>query len=146
VTDSKLGVYKYSYDGLVLEFVRAVPNSGTAICWIRTNKAGTRLYTTDTVTNSVTVYDTTDAENPIQIQEFNLSGLGNVLQFELSSDGKSLYALSSRGATTIPEGQGNELHQLTIAADGTVSETLPPVVFNEPNDTRPQGVTVVPAN
>ena len=142
VTDSKLGVYQYSLDG-ELKFIRAVPNSGAAICWIRTNRAGTRLYTTDTVTNSVTVYDITNPETPVQIQNLVLSGLGNALQFDLSTDEQSLYVLSSRGSDAIPQGQGNELHNLSIASDGTLSETLAPTVFHEPDSTRPQGVTVV---
>ena len=126
--------------------MRTVPNSGTAICWIRTNQSGTRLYSTDTGTNSVSVYDLSNPEEPSQIQEFTLSGAGNVLQFSLSSDEKYLYALSSRGSTSIPEGQGNILHVLTVNEDGTVAESVSPIVFQEPNDTRPQGVAVVPAN
>jgi hypothetical protein len=143
VTVNKLGVYRYGYDGS-LTFVRTVPNSGSAICWLRTNSTGTRLYSTDTTTNSVSVYDLADPENPRELQNLVLSGQGNVLQFSLSSDEKYLYALSSRGTTSIPEGQGNQLHILTINGDGTVAENASPVVFSEPNDTRPQGVAVVP--
>jgi hypothetical protein len=145
VTDNKLAVYEYDFLGN-LKFIRTVPNSGQAICWIRTNREGTRLYSTETGTNSVSVYNLNNPEEPKQIQQFVLTGLGNVLQFSLSSDEKSLYALSSRGSTTIPEGQGNILHTLTIQQDGTVAETVAPVVFHLPNDTRPQGVAVVPAN
>lgn len=145
VNQNKLGVYDYGNDGS-LQFVRTVPNSGTAICWLRTNQAGTRLYSTDTGTNSVSVYDLSDPEEPSQIQEFTLSGVGNVLQFSLSSDEKHLYALSSRGSASIPEGQGNILHVLTVNDDGTVAETVSPVVLQEPDNTRPQGVAVVPAN
>ena len=93
VSDNKVGVYEYDLEGS-LKFRRAVPNSGAAVCWLRTNRAGTRLYTADTVTNSISVYDLTDPENPVQIQEFNLSGQGNVLQIALSTDDQSLYALS----------------------------------------------------
>jgi hypothetical protein len=143
VTVNKLGVYRYGYDGS-LTFVRTVPNSGSAICWVRTNRTGTRLYSTDTTTNSVSVYDLSDPENPRELQNLVLSGQGNVLQFSLSSDEEYLYALSSRGTTSIPEGQGNLLHILTINGDGTVAENASPVVFSEPNDTRPQGVAVVP--
>jgi 6-phosphogluconolactonase (cycloisomerase 2 family) len=143
VSDNKVGVYEYDLEGS-LKFRRAVPNSGAAVCWLRTNRAGTRLYTADTVTNSISVYDLTDPENPVQIQEFNLSGQGNVLQIGLSTDDQSLYALSSRGNAAIPEGHGNELHVLTIQQNGTVAEIQSPVIFNEPNDTRPQGVAVVP--
>lgn len=142
VTDSKLGVYRYSWDG-GLTFLNAVPNSGAAICWLRTNGAGTRLYTSDTGTNSISVYDLSNPEYPVQIQNLVLSGEGDVLQFSLSEDDHYLYALSSRGATSIPEGQGNILHILTVASDGTVAETGTPVVFHLPADTRPQGVLAV---
>jgi 6-phosphogluconolactonase (cycloisomerase 2 family) len=144
VTDNKVGVYEYDLEGS-LKFKRAVPNSGAAVCWLRTNRAATRLYTSDTVTNSISVYDLTDPETPVQIQELNLSGEGNVLQIALSTDERSLYALSSRGDAAIPEGHGNELHILTIEQDGQVLEVQSPVIFNEPNDTRPQGVAVVPS-
>lgn len=142
VTDAKLGVYRYSLDG-ELKFIRAVPNSGKAICWIRTNRAGTRLYTTDTTSNSVSVYDITNPETPVEIQDLVLSGLGDALQFDLSTDEQSLYVLSSRGSDAIPQGQGNELHSLSIASDGKISETLAPIIFHVPENTRPQGVTVV---
>lgn len=143
VTDARLGVYDYSQIA-ELRFIRSVPNSGAAICWLRTNKAGTRLYTSDTTSNSVSVYDLGDPETPVEIQNQVLSGLGNVLQFGLSGDEKYLYALSSRGTATIPEGQGNILHVLKIEADGTVSEAgTTPVVFALPAGTRPQGVLTV---
>jgi 6-phosphogluconolactonase (cycloisomerase 2 family) len=143
VSDNKVGVYEYDLEGS-LKFRHAVPNSGAAVCWLRTNRAGTRLYTADTVTNSISVYDLGDPESPVQIQEFNLSGEGSVLQIALSTDEQSLYALSSRGDAAIPEGQGNELHILTIQQNGKVDEIQSPVIFDEPNDTRPQGVAVVP--
>ena len=76
---NKLGVYQYKHDGS-LRFIRAVPNNGAAICWLRTNRSGTRLYTSNTGTNSITVYDLSDLETPRQIQDFVLSRLGNVLQ------------------------------------------------------------------
>lgn len=137
VTANKLGVYRYTPNGN-LTFLRAVPNSGAALCWIRTNRAGTRLYTSDTGTNSIGVYDLSDPETPVEIQNFVLADTGNVLQFSLSSDEGSLYALSTRGDASIPEGQGNELHTLTIARDGRLTEAVAPTLIAEPNDTRPR--------
>src|SRR5438477_6586183 len=67
VTANKLGVYTFDSTGH-MHFVRAVPNSGKAICWIRANGAGTRLYTANTGDNSVSVYDITDPLHPIEIQ------------------------------------------------------------------------------
>jgi DNA-binding beta-propeller fold protein YncE len=142
VTANKMGVYGYNEQG-GLKFLRTVPNAGQGICWIRSNQSGTRLYTTDTTTNQVSVYDSTDAEYPIEIQTLTLSGVGNAFQLSLSNNGKSLYVLSQRAATSIPEGQGNVLHSLSIKDDGTLQEIGSGIVFNLPSGTRPQGVAVV---
>jgi hypothetical protein len=142
VTANKMGVYSYNEQG-GLKFLRTVPNAGQGICWIRSNQSGTRLYTTDTTTNQVSVYDSTDAEYPIEIQTLTLSGVGNAFQLSLSNNGKSLYVLSQRAATSIPEGQGNVLHSLSIKDDGTLQEIGSGIVFNLPSGTRPQGVAVV---
>jgi hypothetical protein len=143
VTVNQLGVYRYNENGH-LTFLRSVPNSGNAICWLRTNRYGSRLYSSDTGTNSISVYDLSDPQNPVEIQNLVLAGLGNVLQFTLSSDEHYLYAVSSRGSASIPEGQGNALHILQIASDGTVTETAKsPILLTVPPGNRPQGVLAV---
>jgi 6-phosphogluconolactonase (cycloisomerase 2 family) len=53
---NRMGVYRYSRDG-GLHFLRTVPNSGQAMCWILANADASRLYTTNTADNSVSVYD-----------------------------------------------------------------------------------------
>lgn len=142
VTANKIGVYRYSENG-ALKFLRTVPNAGQGICWIRSNQRGTRLYTTDTTTNQVSVYDATDPEFPVEIQTLTLEGAGNAFQISLSGDGKSIYTISQRTSTSLPPGQGNVLHTLSVRADGTVDETGSPITFNVPSGTRPQGVAVV---
>jgi hypothetical protein len=132
VTANKIGVYRYSADG-DLTFLRTVPNAGQGICWIRSNRAGTRLYTTDTATNQVSVYDTSDPEYPVEIQTFTLEGAGNAFQLSLSEDGRHLYAISQHG---------NLLHSLIIQSDGTVAEATA-VKLPEPTGARPQGIAVV---
>jgi hypothetical protein len=139
---NKLAVY--SFDGFGnLTFIHAVPNQGSTICWLRTNRWGSRLYSTETGSNSVGVYDLSDPENPVQLQEFKLSGVGNAFQLSLSSEGHSLYVLSPRGSASIPAGQGNVLHSLTIGDDGLLSETLATIPFNSPTNVRPRGIAVV---
>jgi len=142
VMANKIGVYRFSTEGS-LQFIRTVPNAGKGICWIRANNSGSRLYTTDTATNQVSVYDTSDPEFPVEIQTFTLSGAGQAFQESLSEDGSYLYTISQRSSTSTPAGQGNVLHTLVIQSDGTVSETAPPVDFNQPGGARPQGVAVV---
>ncbi len=141
---NKLAVYRYDFLG-ALTFLRAVPNEGGAICWLRTNTAGTRLYTSDTLTNSIGVYDLTDPANPVEIQEFTLAGPGNAFQISLSPDDKNLYALSPRTGDSTPLGEGNLLHTLAIASDGRLSETFAPIAFPSPSNARPRGLAVVPA-
>jgi hypothetical protein len=139
---NKLAIYRYNSAGN-LTFIRAVPNQGSTICWLRTNRGGTRLYSTETASNSVGVYDTTDPENPVEIQELYLSGLGNAFQLSLSPDGSYLYVLSPRGASSIPEGQGNVLHTLSIGEDGKLTETLPAIAFPSTTNVRPRGIAAV---
>ncbi len=137
----------YQRDGLGgLTFLRAVANQGQGICWIRSNQAGTRLYTSDTITNSIGVYDLSDPENPVQIQELTLVGPGTAFQISLSADEKSLYVLSPRTSDTTPLGQGNLLHSLTVGANGTLSETLAPIAFPSASNARPRGIVAVPAS
>jgi DNA-binding beta-propeller fold protein YncE len=145
VTANKVGVYRYDEQGR-LNFLRTVPNAGQGICWIRSNQSGTRLYTTDTATDQVSVYDATDAEEPIEIQTLTLAGVGQAFQESLSPNGKSFYAISQRSTTSIPEGQGNVLHSLSIKDDGTLEEIGSGFVFQLPAGTRPQGVAVVDQN
>ena len=142
VTVNKLGVYRYNEDG-ALKFLRTVPNAGQGICWIRSNTSGTRLYTSDTSSNQVSVYDTSDPEYPVEIQTLTLEDVGNAFQLSLSDDGKYIYVLSTRATASIPAGQGNVLHTLAVQDDGTVAEIASPVVFSLPTGIRPQGVAVV---
>lgn len=141
VTINRLGVYAFNEEGH-LKFIRTVPNSGKAICWLRTNRSGTRLYSTDTDSNSVSVYDLSYPEEPSEIQDLVLAGVGNALQFSLSKDERNLYVISQRASASIPEGEGNVLHTLSVARDGALSESNAPIVFHLPPGTRPQGVAV----
>lgn len=145
VTVNRLGVYRFDGAGH-LNFLKSVPNSGVAICWLRTNPAGTLLFSSNTGafdTSTVSSYNLSDPDSPQEIQTLTLEGQGNVRQFELSGDGNTLFALTSRFSTLIPEGQGNVLHTISIAAGGTLSETLPPIKFSLPPGTEPQGVAVL---
>jgi 6-phosphogluconolactonase (cycloisomerase 2 family) len=146
VAANRVGVYRYNEDGH-LRFIRTVSNNGVAICWVRINKAGTRMYTSNTVsasgdTSTMSVYDLTDADNPVEIQTPQLIGQGNVRQFELSPDGKFIYAITGRFSTKIPFGQGNALHIFKIEGDGTLTEQTP-VQIPVPAGVLSQGVAVL---
>ena len=140
VTINRMGVYRYDKKGN-FAFLRSVPNSGNGICWIRSNREGTRLYTSNTVDPSISVYDTSiDPSEPIEIQKFPLSGMSNVYQITLDPSEKWFYAVTQRNSAGLPA-SANALHVLKVAADGTLSEgPSSPTILNVPSDSRPQGV------
>ncbi|MEO5742351.1 MAG: beta-propeller fold lactonase family protein [Vicinamibacterales bacterium] len=142
VTVNKLAVYTYDPRGR-LAFVRTVPNSGQAICWLRTNDDGTRLYTSNTGDNSISVYDTSSPLAPVELQRLQLKGAGSAFQLDLDPTGEFLYVVTQRATPEVPLGEGNNLHVLRInRANGRLSEdgesvyALPVL----PPGTRPKGV------
>jgi 6-phosphogluconolactonase (cycloisomerase 2 family) len=141
VTVNKVGVYTWDENGVPI-FERTVSNSGTAICWLRTNRAGTRLYTANTGSSTVSVYDTTDPAEPKEIQAVSTSGPGALFQLALDPTERFLYVIGQRGSHATP---GNALHVLAVDdEDGTLSEVQSspvPITLRSP-DARPQGVAV----
>jgi 6-phosphogluconolactonase (cycloisomerase 2 family) len=141
VTVNKLGVYTWDEDGVPI-FERTVANSGTAICWLRTNRAGTRLYTANTGSSTVSVCDTTDPAEPKEFQAIRTSGPGALFQLALDPTERFLYVIGQRGSRAA---LGNALHALAVdGEDGTVSEVPSspiPITVQSP-DARPQGVAV----
>ncbi len=147
VVEGRLGVFSYDSDGL-LDFERAIPTTGGGICWLRLNKAANRLYVTNFATNSVGVFDTSDALHPVEIQDFKLAGPKlpqsapgspapfNVVTFQesLSPSGGILYVLEHEQEPDNDFPQGNRVHALRVGADGKLSEvasspTVLPIEF-----------------
>jgi len=143
-TASKLGVYTYDGVGL-LQFVRTVPNSGKAICWLRSNAAGTYLYSSNSGDHSVSVYDTSKPDQPLEIQRLSVTATGGLFQLALDPSGARLYVIEQRSAATIPQGSGNAIHFLQI--DPTGGKIYEPatneLVLKLPGDTRPQGIVAL---
>ena len=138
VTLNRLGVYTYDDNG-VLSFVGTASNSGSAICWLEANRDGTRLYTTNTADNSVSVYDTTDPLDPVEIQFVELrTPDGSPFQLALDPEEEFLHVVTQR-ATDEQDGAANALHVLRVEDDGTL-EQVDRVVLPVPAGVRPQGV------
>jgi 6-phosphogluconolactonase (cycloisomerase 2 family) len=132
LSTSELGVYSFDSAGAI-SFVNAISNDGINICWLRMNAAGTRLYSSESVTNTLTVYDTTDALNPVQIQHLPLNAPdGFVINIELDPTEKFLYALAGHG-----------IHTLNVDAGGMLSETVDPLVLSTPDQDSPIGLAVI---
>ena len=140
---SKLGVYSYDQATGELTFLRAVPNSGVTICWILTNRAGTRLYTTNPGDNSLSVYDIAkDPTTPVEIQKVTLKGSGGGAQLSLDSTESFLQVVSQPASPATTEGNG--LHVLKVnPQDGTLSEvSSSPLSLPSVNNNFTQGIVV----
>ena len=156
---NQVGVFTFDGGGN-LKLAATAPVQGQAVCWALVSPDGKFLYTVDTGTNSVGVFSLADPLHPAQIQEFVLGGPQNPtgnpaaprettdFEFALDPSGKALYVIdhSTDAAGNFP--QGNALHVLTVAANGTLSEGtgsplfLPPGI---PAGAEPQGVAVIAA-
>ncbi|ALF53804.1 hypothetical protein ACX27_14635 [Nostoc piscinale CENA21] len=137
---NQLGVYSYEPDG-DLHLLRTVPNSGRAICWLVTNRAGTRLYTTNPGDNSVTVYDIgRDPSTPVEIQRVVLRGeMGTgTAQLALDSTESFLHVVSQPAISVA----NNRISVLRVNRyDGTVTEVpSSPQLIPSVNNSFPQGI------
>ena len=146
VTVDKIGVYSYDATGR-LTFVRAVANSGKAVCWLRSNADGTRLYASNTGDSTISVFDTSVPLQPVEIQRYKLKGVGSAFQLTLDPSGEWLYVVTQRAGAATPLGQGNTLHVLRVEDNtGRVSEPgFSPVELPVAPGVRPKGVAAVQA-
>jgi 6-phosphogluconolactonase (cycloisomerase 2 family) len=139
----------YTYDGRGnLSFVRAVADSGAAPCWAVVNRAGTRLYATNTGDNSIEVYDLTDPFNPVDIQHFVMEGTtGAPFSTVLDESDHWLY-VSSEQSTATATTAANAFHTVKVGADGMLTEPFLPTVLPIGGSVpvQAQGITVVGAH
>lgn len=146
VTRNQFGVYRYDEKGK-LSFVSAVTNSGQDICWIRVNKAGTRLYAVNNLpredeqdkTSTITVFDISgeNAKQPVELARTEIPlPLGTFVnnrnskqpnstafQFTLDENEEYLYVINQRinqATESGPEG-GNVLHVFRVEPSGTLA-------------------------
>jgi len=158
---SEVAVFTYDETGR-LSFVGATdPNNqgGRAPCWVAVSPDGKTLYTGDTGTDSVGVYSLANPLHPVQIQELFLGGpqtppgspagaprQTTVFQVAVDPTGRFVYALSQNTSANGTFQEGNQLHILPVARDGTLSEPNGPTIFPPdavPGTAHPQGIAVV---
>lgn len=137
VFESRMGVYTYNKDG-ALKFVRAT-DAGFGICWIVTNRAGDRVYTSNTLVNSISVLDSSDALKPVKVQDFALAGPpAGSEQMSLDSRGEYLYVITQKALDIMPP-EACALHVLKIGSDGKIEAQTDRVVIPV-SPSNPQGV------
>ncbi|NIJ54577.1 beta-propeller fold lactonase family protein [Dyadobacter arcticus] len=131
--------------------------AGKAACWIRTNKAGDRMYVLNSADNTVQVYNTSNPMAPSSIQTFELQNSGPIypgpggVAFKTSQDfsivfssaEEKLFIVNQHTNVDFSIGNFNFLHSLKIAADGMVTEEMEPVQIPVPNTVRPKGSVII---
>ncbi len=138
---NSFGVYTYNTAG-VLAFAKVIVNPGVLLCWMTTDPLGTRLYTAESGSNTITVYDISGGNflKPVQLQHFTLMTGGNATNLKLDPTGAFLYVLGLNETGTT----GNFLHVLNVSSvDGTLTETLAPLKIPIHAGEIPQGLAVV---
>jgi DNA-binding beta-propeller fold protein YncE len=125
-----------SYDtAFKLTLQKSAMDPGTAVCWVTVNKAGTRMYTGETASGTISVWDITNPpRTPNVLQTLLMSG-NNALpsMVKLDPTEKFLYVLDRHGS----------VHVLDVAADGKLAESR--AVYNlglPDNNVPPLGITV----
>jgi 6-phosphogluconolactonase (cycloisomerase 2 family) len=159
---SEVAVFTYDDTGRLSFVGTTAPNAdgGRGPCWVAVSPDGKFLYTGDTGTDSVGVYSLADPLHPVQVQELFLGGpltppgspAGTprqtaVFQVAVDPSGRFVYAISQNTSADGSFQQGNQLHVLSVARDGTLSEPTGPTVFAPaavPGTAHPQGIAVVP--
>jgi Lactonase, 7-bladed beta-propeller len=147
----QIGVFTYDETGRT-SFVTSVADSGAGPCWSTVSADGRFLYVANTASDSIGVYSLADPLAPVQIQDLALAGprgtaggpSTNVFEISLDPTGRFLYAVTQSTDPSFP--QGNQLHTLTIAYNGTLTEPVGPLIFsqaNVPANAHPQGIAVV---
>jgi 6-phosphogluconolactonase (cycloisomerase 2 family) len=157
---NQVGVFTFDGAG-DLKLASTVPVQGQGPCWTLVSPNGRFLYTVDTGTNSVGVFSLADPLQPVQIQEFTLGGPQNPsgdptaarettdFEFALDPSGNALYVIDHQTDAAGDFPQGNALHVLTVAANGTLSESATSPLFLPPGipaGADPQGVAVIAAS
>ena len=131
--DKHVQVYGYDSTGL-MHSAGTATNQGVAVCWAAVNAAGTRLYTSEPGSSTVTVYDITTPTKPVQLQHLAVIGTGTLpTHMKVDPTGKFLFVLD----------RTDVVHIFDIAADGTVAENHTPFNLGLPAGTVPLGLQVL---
>ena len=139
---NQMGVYTYNPTG-ALAFAKDLVDPGSLLCWLTTDPKGTHLYTVESGTNTVTLWNIAGGNflKPVQVQHFTMMPGGEATNLKLDPTGNFLYVLGLQPSTKTP---GNFLHVLNVSSvDGTLTETLSPIQIPVHAGEVPMGLAVV---
>lgn len=137
--DSQIAVYQYDPSTGVLTLETTVTTPGLLPCWFAINQAGTRLYSAESMSNSITVFDLTNPLLPVLLQHIFLTPTmvdSSVTNVRFDPTGKFLYALSNSPT-------GSALHILNAARNGSLTESITPLTLPVPAGNFPIGLATL---
>ncbi|MDF5728383.1 MAG: beta-propeller fold lactonase family protein [Rhizonema sp. PD38] len=145
LSTGKIGVYNYSPVTGELTFLKAVPSSGQAPCWLISNHQATRLYVANTDDNSVTVFDLADPTSPKEIQRVVIKqNSAAATELTFNSNESLLQVVDRRTSGNILEGNAIDVFKVN-PTDGTLSEIdSSPFPIESINGSFPQGLVTIP--
>jgi DNA-binding beta-propeller fold protein YncE len=117
-------------------------------CWSVVSPDGSRLYLANAGSDNISVWDlSNDPRHPQWKQTYELPGGGNPWGMHFDPTGQLLFAITPRQIYQIPEGQGQLIHALRLAADQTIDDEIAgsPITVPIDPDTNMFGVAVVAA-
>lgn len=150
----QIGVFRYDATTGSLAFVQAVAARGAGagvatgyVRQLRTNQAGTRLYALDSALGLVLVYDITQPQAPVFLQQVLLRDVGSFLtkpalvgtgshqqrealahDLALAADEQTLFVTCANADLSLGASQGySSVHALHVQADGTLTESVVPL-------------------
>jgi DNA-binding beta-propeller fold protein YncE len=140
-----MSAYKYQTNSGTLTFQSIVKNGGRATCWIAVNAAGTKYYDSETVSNTVSVYDLTNPTKPAFQQQISLPAGGTPVNLAVDPTQKFVYVLQDKGVKEFTAGNPVQarLLTLTINSDGTLSVLNPPIPITLPTGETPVGIATL---
>jgi DNA-binding beta-propeller fold protein YncE len=149
-TSENLAVYTFDETGL--KFAGASRNPGAGLpCWFLMNRGGTRLYTLNSLSNTISIFDTSHPLHPEFITSVQTSikfGFGTPSQFVFDPSQRLMWVSSPRnfdlmgalGGPPVPPDHGSVLHTFSVDADGMLQElATSPVRLPLPVDTTADG-------
>lgn len=150
----KVAVYRYDDNSGQLTLSSTVP-AGAAACWLRLNRAGTRMYCLNSAESTISVYDTGgNPASPSTVETFTLKIPGPIYYTgagpnttsepfaeEFSPDEKYLYVVCQHTNQDFTVNY-NYLHTLIIGAEGKLSEPSEPYLIPSGAHYRPQGLVI----
>ncbi|HEV2178635.1 MAG TPA: beta-propeller fold lactonase family protein [Terriglobia bacterium] len=122
---NQIAIYTFDQSGN-LTYDTEFANPGSGVGWLVINASGTRLYSAEPNSGTVTVYNIAAAGKPLQQQHVQLKPVyvsAPVVPTNMAFDptGQFLYVVDSN------DGSGCGLHVLHVQADGQLTEPAPPL-------------------